>query len=184
MDIFDLRRERIAAGIEAAMKAAGLNRKQFAARMGRQPSEVTKWLGGKHNFTIDLLTEIAEKLNDGSIADSAASIVCGYNDVIPGGDNDVYAGMLRDSAASAVHNDSCRISLPSGVWARLELKAALRGLTKEQYACDVLVAEAEKTAFSDAFKYCGIWRDDEYPDASEIVSILEKARTIKPTVEL
>ena len=49
--------------IEAAMKLRGLSRKQFSELMHRNPSEVTKWLSGNHNFTISLLQEISEVLD-------------------------------------------------------------------------------------------------------------------------
>lgn len=56
-------RQKIAAEqIEEAMKTRGLGRKQFADLMHRNPSEVTKWLSGKHNFTIALLQEISNVL--------------------------------------------------------------------------------------------------------------------------
>ena len=52
----------VAEQIEDALKKRGLSRKQFADLMGRRPSEVTKWLSGKHNFTIALLQEISDVL--------------------------------------------------------------------------------------------------------------------------
>lgn len=57
-----------------------LSRKQFADLMGRSPSEVTKWLSGKHNFTIALLQEISEVL--GTIITGVEDIdamVAGYD---------------------------------------------------------------------------------------------------------
>lgn len=48
--------------IEEALKKRGLSKKQFADLMGRNPSEVTKWLSGRHNFTIALLQEISAAL--------------------------------------------------------------------------------------------------------------------------
>ena len=48
--------------IEEALKKRGLSKKQFADLMGRNPSEVTKWLSGRHNFTIALLQEISDAL--------------------------------------------------------------------------------------------------------------------------
>ncbi len=48
--------------IREAMKKRGLSRKRFAELMGRGPSEVTKWLSGRHNFTIALLQEISDVL--------------------------------------------------------------------------------------------------------------------------
>ena len=43
---------RTAARIADAMKAAGLSKSQFARKMGKSPSEITKWLSGQHNFTL------------------------------------------------------------------------------------------------------------------------------------
>ena len=53
---------RTAARIADAMKAAGLNKSQFARKMGKSPSEITKWLSGTHNFTIDTLVSIEAAL--------------------------------------------------------------------------------------------------------------------------
>ena len=53
---------RTAARIADAMKAVGLSKSQFARKMGKSPSEITKWLSGTHNFTIDSLQEISAVL--------------------------------------------------------------------------------------------------------------------------
>lgn len=53
---------RTASRIADAMKAAGLSKSQFARKMGKSPSEITKWLSGTHNFTIDSLQEISAVL--------------------------------------------------------------------------------------------------------------------------
>ena len=37
--------------------------KKFAEKVGKLPSEVTKWLSGTHNFTVDTLCEIATVLD-------------------------------------------------------------------------------------------------------------------------
>lgn len=59
----DISRQKIAAEqIEAAIQRLGLTKKRFAELMNRNPSEVTKWLSGKHNFTIALLQEISNTL--------------------------------------------------------------------------------------------------------------------------
>lgn len=34
------------------MHEQGLSKKQFADKIGKRPSEVTRWLSGEHNFTI------------------------------------------------------------------------------------------------------------------------------------
>ncbi len=49
----------LAARIEDIMKAKGWNKSQFAEKIGKNPSEITKWLSGTQNLTIDVLTEIA-----------------------------------------------------------------------------------------------------------------------------
>lgn len=36
---------------------------EFALKVGKHQSEITKWVSGSHNFTIDTLTEIAFALN-------------------------------------------------------------------------------------------------------------------------
>ncbi|MGN0194986.1 MAG: helix-turn-helix domain-containing protein [Candidatus Cryptobacteroides sp.] len=65
--------------IVEAMKKRGLGKKQFAELMGRNPSEVTKWLSGKHNFTIALLQEISEALgSDITGVEDIDALVGGY----------------------------------------------------------------------------------------------------------
>lgn len=55
----------IASKIGIAMKSKGLTQKEFAAIMGKTESEISDWLSGDRNFTIDTLTsiEIALKVN-------------------------------------------------------------------------------------------------------------------------
>jgi ribosome-binding protein aMBF1 (putative translation factor) len=56
------RKMRIASIIDDAMKAKGLGKKQFADKVGRKPSEITKWLSGTHNFTIETIADIERVL--------------------------------------------------------------------------------------------------------------------------
>lgn len=49
--------------IAKAMEQNDWSKSKFARKIGRQPSEITKWLSGTHNFTSDLLVEIGEVLN-------------------------------------------------------------------------------------------------------------------------
>lgn len=78
----DISRQKIAAEqIEAAMKERGLGKKQFAELMHKNPSEVTKWLSGKHNFTIALLEEISKALGVRITGvEDANELVCGYTE--------------------------------------------------------------------------------------------------------
>ena len=48
----------VAARISDGMKARQLNQKQFARLMGRTESEISDWLSGDRNFTIDTLFDI------------------------------------------------------------------------------------------------------------------------------
>lgn len=49
----------LAARIEDFMRAKGWNKSQFAEKVVKNPSEITKWFSGTQNFTTDVLTEIA-----------------------------------------------------------------------------------------------------------------------------
>lgn len=52
----------LAAKIEDAMIAKGLNKSQFADLMNQKNSVITKWLSGTHNFTSDTLFDIGRVL--------------------------------------------------------------------------------------------------------------------------
>lgn len=52
----------LAAKIDEARKAKGWSQTKFAEEMGKQPSEISKWLSGTHNFTVDTLWDIEDKL--------------------------------------------------------------------------------------------------------------------------
>lgn len=52
----------IAAKIADAMHNNKMNQKQFALKMGKTESEISEWLSGDRNFTVDTLTEIGHVL--------------------------------------------------------------------------------------------------------------------------
>jgi transcriptional regulator with XRE-family HTH domain len=52
----------LAARIEDLMRSNGWNKSQFAEKVNKNPSEITKWFSGTQNFTTDVLTEIAYAL--------------------------------------------------------------------------------------------------------------------------
>lgn len=52
----------LAVKIDDAIKAKGWSNKRFAEEIGQQPSVISKWLSGTHNFTLDTLSDIEEKL--------------------------------------------------------------------------------------------------------------------------
>ena len=41
----------------------GITQQELASKMGKLPSEVSKWLSGNHNFTIDTLSDIGYYLD-------------------------------------------------------------------------------------------------------------------------
>jgi len=53
----------IAARIADILQQKDWGKKQFATRLSKQPSEITKWLSGTHNFTIDTLSDICHALD-------------------------------------------------------------------------------------------------------------------------
>lgn len=53
----------LAARIDDLIMESGLNKSEFASKMDKNPSEISKWLSGTHNFTIDTLVEISKALN-------------------------------------------------------------------------------------------------------------------------
>lgn len=48
----------IAARIEDILNELGWKKKDLADHLGKNPSEVTKWLSGTHHFTTDTLSDI------------------------------------------------------------------------------------------------------------------------------
>ena len=45
--------------IEALMKKYGLTKLQLAQKLGKRPSEITKWLSGQHNFTLRTIAQLS-----------------------------------------------------------------------------------------------------------------------------
>lgn len=55
---------RLAARIDDLREAKGWSRTAFAEKFGKRPSEITKWLSGDHNFTVEVLVSIAHVLDE------------------------------------------------------------------------------------------------------------------------
>lgn len=51
-------KKRIAGRIENRLKELGISRKRFSEMMDVQPSRVTQWLSGNHNFTMCTMHDI------------------------------------------------------------------------------------------------------------------------------
>jgi transcriptional regulator with XRE-family HTH domain len=45
----------VAARLADALVQQGLTQKEFAEKLGKRPSEISKWLSGKQNFTLETL---------------------------------------------------------------------------------------------------------------------------------
>ena len=54
----------IAERIDAIMKEKGISKKQLAELTHRRPSDVTRWLGGGHNFTCKTIAMIQQALGE------------------------------------------------------------------------------------------------------------------------
>lgn len=52
----------IASRIDSVMKSKGISKKELAALTHRRPSDVTRWLGGGHNFTCRTIALIEKAL--------------------------------------------------------------------------------------------------------------------------
>ena len=57
------KRMMLAARIDEAKKAKGWKNKDLAKALGKKPSEITKYLSGTHNFTIDTFSDLEEVLS-------------------------------------------------------------------------------------------------------------------------
>jgi len=55
-------RMQLAAKIDKARIKMGLSKKQFAEKLSKSPSEISKWLSGTHNFTSDTIFVIQRLL--------------------------------------------------------------------------------------------------------------------------
>ena len=54
----------IADKIDALLKKKGMSQKEFAHLMGKTEPEVSRWVGGTHNFTIRTLAKISVVLGE------------------------------------------------------------------------------------------------------------------------
>ena len=53
----------LAARLDDLITSRGWGKSEFAEKVNKRPSEITKWLSGTQNFTMDILSEIALALN-------------------------------------------------------------------------------------------------------------------------
>ncbi|MGM9833941.1 MAG: helix-turn-helix domain-containing protein [Candidatus Limisoma sp.] len=50
--------------IHTILETKGLKQKDLALRLGKNESEISKWMRGTHNFTIDTLVSIEDALGE------------------------------------------------------------------------------------------------------------------------
>lgn len=54
----------IADKIDAILKQKGMTQKEFARKMGKTEAEVSRWVGGTHNFTLRTIAKISDVLGE------------------------------------------------------------------------------------------------------------------------
>ena len=64
VDIFVKLYGDIVVRVHQIMKERGLNQKDLAERLGKTPSEISKWLNGNHNFTLASIAKLTAELNE------------------------------------------------------------------------------------------------------------------------
>lgn len=52
----------IADKIDTALREQHMSQKQFAKKIGKTEAEVSRWLGGTHNFTLRTIAKISDAL--------------------------------------------------------------------------------------------------------------------------
>ena len=62
--------------IHEILKAKSLKQKDLALRLGKKESEISRWMRGTHNFTIDTLIAIEDALGEPIIAVCHPEITC------------------------------------------------------------------------------------------------------------
>ncbi len=146
-----IRRAVTAAQIKEAMEAAGFTRKMLADKLGKSPSEITRWLSGKHNFTLDVLAGISDALGQ------EISGVSGTKD-----------GHLVSGYLCEPHAQCCipMLTLSPASFRNLQRLAEKAGLSVRRFAEKVLSDESRKGELK-AADFCGIL-DDDFPTAEAL----------------
>lgn len=50
--------------INQLLREKGITKKELADRLEKKPSEISKWLGGEHNFTLRSLAKLSAELDE------------------------------------------------------------------------------------------------------------------------
>ena len=54
----------VATRLDALLRKKGITRHELAQRLGKRDSEVSKWLTGRHNFTLSTIANIEAAMGD------------------------------------------------------------------------------------------------------------------------
>ena len=54
----------IADKISSILKSKGMSQKEFAEKMQKSEAEISRWVGGTHNFTIKKIAKISDVLEE------------------------------------------------------------------------------------------------------------------------
>jgi len=156
------RRRRVSEEIAEALLSSGMNRKEFAQAMGRQPSEVSKWLSGNHNFTCDLLEEISSVLgaNISGAKDptfpTVSSLVTGFGDT---------GEIASESRLREPSGRTLIVEMPSDAMEMLKDKAAKGAMTLKEYVTKIIFDTLKEKEFS-VMDLCGSCPD--FPSAQDL----------------
>ena len=50
--------------ISSILKSKGVNQKEFAEKIQKSEAEISRWVGGTHNFTIKTIAKISDVLEE------------------------------------------------------------------------------------------------------------------------
>jgi transcriptional regulator with XRE-family HTH domain len=104
----------IAARIDDLRESKGWSKSLLAEKLGKQPSEITKWLSGNHNFTIEVLVKIAyilgEKVSSLLIDPSTQQYAQHYSLDIHFDEDNIPAYAGSDVQNHHVHTSSASVS--------------------------------------------------------------------------
>lgn len=164
------RRLELIKSIKNALEEKGMSQKQLAQAMGKSPSEITRWLSGTSNFTIDVLFDMAEILGISYSFETSSILAEGYGSAkYPGHLEDPWAGLIT-------------VDLDQSHKGKLERMASIKGISLRAYVKDLLIREAEKP-IADIGQFIGCWPDEGLTPEEE-ASAFRNHRTRNTIVEL
>lgn len=69
----------IANRVYELLEQKGMNQKEFAHKLGKTETEVSRWLSGTHNLTIATIAKMAVELGDNLITPTSNELKSAYN---------------------------------------------------------------------------------------------------------